>query len=396
MKWIKYTSRQETYANILLWSVMLIVPVVGMVVLSSVDNNYDFRWIDIWHVMRPMLVVLLAFLVHNYFIAPEIVYKNRKSRYFVLLLVLFLVFVVYQCTSGPPAKPSMMGPRVERDAGPHGPADGRGVMPSPADPPRHLDHRGGHHRGPKPLAGPHDFTMLSLLIFALGANLGLKLYFKTMREKQQVVELEKENLRQELTYLRYQVNPHFLMNTLNNIHALVDIDPEQAKVSIVHLSKFMRYLLYESDQELITLRQVVDLIKLYVDLMSKRYAESVDIRYDAPEQVPNVGLAPLIIIPFIENAFKHGVSYDSPSFIHMSLRVVDGNICFVCVNSKNHIVYEVGGVGLTNVVKRLDLIYGDQYSLHIDDGDNYRVELIVPADSMGSGTQTVKNLGNNF
>ena len=395
MKWIKYTSRQETYANILLWSVMLIVPVVGMVVLSSVDNNYDFRWIDIWHVMRPMLVVLLAFLVHNYFIAPEIVYKNRKRRYYVLLVVLLMAFVAYQCTSGPPAKPTMVSRQVEQDAGSRHGLDGQKPLPNPNTPPRHYDRgRGGHHRGPKPLAGPHDFTMFSLLIFALGANLGLKLYFKTMREKQQVVELEKENLRQELTYLRYQVNPHFLMNTLNNIHALVDIDPEQAKSSIVHLSKFMRYLLYESDQELITLRQVVDLVSLYIDLMSKRYAESVDIRFDAPEQVPNVGMAPLVIIPFIENAFKHGVSYDKPSFIHMSLRVVDSSICFVCVNSKNHIKHEVGGVGLANVVKRLDLIYGDQYSLHVDDGDNYRVELIVPADSLG--TQTMKNLANNY
>ena len=395
MKWIKYTSRQETYANILLWSVMLIVPVVGMVVLSSVDNNYDFRWIDIWHVMRPMLVVLLAFLVHNYFIAPEIVYKNRKRRYYVLLVVLLMAFVAYQCTSGPPAKPTMVSRQVEQDAGSRHGLDGQKPLPSPNTPPRHYDRgRGGHHRGPKPLAGPHDFTMFSLLIFALGANLGLKLYFKTMREKQQVVELEKENLRQELTYLRYQVNPHFLMNTLNNIHALVDIDPEQAKSSIVHLSKFMRYLLYESDQELITLRQVVDLVTLYIDLMSKRYAESVDIRFDAPEQVPNVGMAPLVIIPFIENAFKHGVSYDKPSFIHMSLRVVDSSICFVCVNSKNHIKHEVGGVGLANVVKRLDLIYGDQYSLHVDDGDNYRVELIVPADSLG--VQTMKNLANNY
>jgi len=101
-----------------------------------------------------------------------------------------------------------------------------------------------------------------------------------------------------------------------------------------------------------------------------------------------------VIIPFIENAFKHGVSYDKPSFIHMSLRVVDSSICFVCVNSKNHIKHEVGGVGLANVVKRLDLIYGDQYSLHVDDGDNYRVELIVPADSLG--VQTMKNLANNY
>ena len=373
MKWLRYTSRQESYANTLLWTVMLIVPLVGMVILSSVDNNYEYRWIDVWHILRPMCVVLLGFLIHNYFIAPQLIYHHNRLKYSIMLIALLVVFVLYQCNSGPPARPGWGQPQPAKvEANP-------GTQP----PPR-----------PKPLAGPHDFTMFSLLVFALGANLGIKLYFKTQLDMQHMAELEKENLRQELSYLRYQVNPHFLMNTLNNIHALVDIDPEQAKSSIVHLSKFMRYLLYESDQELITLRQVVDLVTLYIDLMSKRYAESVDIRFDAPEQVPNVGMAPLVIIPFIENAFKHGVSYDKPSFIHMSLRVVDSSICFVCVNSKNHIKHEVGGVGLANVVKRLDLIYGDQYSLHIDDGDNYRVELIVPADSLG--TQTMKNLANNY
>lgn len=392
MKWIKYTSRQETYANILLWSVMLIVPLVGMVVLSSVDNNYEFHWHDVWHVLKPLLVILLAFLIHNYFIAPELVYKQRRGRYFAMLSVLLLAFVAYQCTSGPPAKPGMHTP--PKHVATHG-HHGGSMAPRP-ELPRQPGPDGMHGRDPKPLATPHDFTMFALLVFSLGANLGIKLYFKTQHYHSHLAELEKENLRQELTYLRYQVNPHFLMNTLNNIHALVDIDPCEAKASIVHLSKFMRYLLYESEAEYIPLQQAVDLIHQYISLMSKRYAQKVDIRFTEPDQVPNVGIAPLIVMPFIENAFKHGVSYDKPSFIHMWLKVEEGNVCFGCVNSKNGVKHEYGGVGLANVRKRLDLIYGEHYSLNIDDAENYSVTLIVPAEPISMATGESHNLTKNI
>ncbi len=388
MKLVEYTSRQETYANILLWSVMLIVPMVGMVVLSSLDNNYEFRWIDAWHVLKPLLVILLAFLIHNYFIAPILIYKHNKMRYAVMLSILLIAFVAYQCTSGPPAKPGMLPPPEHAQMTKQHSND---KSARHAESKQHISQ--GRMHQPHPLATPHDFTMFSLLIFSLGANLGMKLYFKSQQDEQQLASLEKENLRQELVYLRYQINPHFLMNTLNNIHALVDIDPSEAKSSIVHLSKFMRYLLYDSEKEYITLQQAVDLVKQYIDLMSKRYCDSVDIRFDEPEQVPNVGLAPLILMPFIENAFKHGVSYNKPSFIHMALSVQDNRICFNCINSKNDIKHEVGGVGMTNVVKRLDLIYGDQYTLRVDDKEQYSVCLTVPAHHVGTAAATKnKNL----
>ncbi|MBR5727418.1 MAG: histidine kinase [Muribaculaceae bacterium] len=352
MKLFRYSSRQEACANALLWAVMFIVPLVGMVVLSSVDNNYLFRWIDLLHIWVPLVVVLLAFLIHNYFIAPVLVYEHNRLRYVVLLSILMMVFVFYQCATGPP------------DPGPGGPK----IIGAPPV---------------RPIAGPHDFTMFSLLVFALGANLGLKLYFKTQAEQKQLAELENHKLRQELTYLRYQVNPHFLMNTLNNIHALVDIEPEDAKTSIVQLSRFMRYLLYESDVERISLQKAIELIDQHISLMRIRYIDNVDIRFDSPHEVPQVGVAPLIIVPFVENAFKHGVSYDKPSFIHITLAVDKENIEFYCCNSKNNVKHDAGGVGIANVTKRLDLIYGDRYTLNIDDGDDtFKVTLIVPAEPL--------------
>lgn len=364
MKLLRYTSRQEAIANTLLWAVMFIVPLVGMVVLSSLDNNYKFRWFDLFHIWIPLAVVLLAFLIHNYFIAPQLIYEHHRKRYAVLLVCLLMAFVCYQCTNSPPPRPNH----------PNRPNDHEMMVP----PPETTDNK--TTTPPRPLAGPHDFTMFTLLVFALGANLGIKLYFKTQKDLSENAALENSNLRQQLTYLRYQVNPHFLMNTLNNIHALIDIEPEDAKRSIVQLSRFMRYLLYESHADYISLQDAINLMDQHISLMRIRYTDNVDIQVNVPQQVPQVGLAPLIFVPFIENAFKHGVSYDKPSFIHITLTVNGNNIEFACCNSKNNVKHETGGVGISNVTKRLDLIYGDKYTLDIEDGeDTYKVKLMVPA-----------------
>lgn len=358
MRLFRYTSRQEACADLLLWSVMFIVPLVGMVVLSSVDNNYSFRWSDLKHIWFPLVVILLAFIIHDIFIAPRLIYEHNRTRYVVLVGCLMIAFVCFQCASGPPGRP--FGEKMK--------ASTQQTVGKEKKPTFH------------PMAGPHDFTMFSLLVFALGANLGLKLYFKTQEEQKQRADLENENLRQELNYLRYQVNPHFLMNTLNNIHALCDIEPDTAKRSIVQLSRFMRYLLYESHNEQISLQHAIDLMNQHISLMSIRYTDNVDIRVDVPQEVPNVNLAPLVFVPFIENAFKHGVSYDKPSFIHITLTADNDNIEFGCCNSKNKVKHETGGVGLSNVTKRLDLIYGERYTLNIDDGEDcYRVKLVIPA-----------------
>ena len=171
------------------------------------------------------------------------------------------------------------------------------------------------------------------------------------------------------------------MNTLNNIHALVDIDPDQAKDSIVDMSKMMRYLLYESDKEYVTLDNAVIFLKKYLNLMKLRYNDQVHVLLEVPENThDDVAIAPLVFIPFVENAFKHGVAYDKPSTIDIGIEKKDGRLLFRCRNTKSHAKHEYGGVGLNNVTKRLELIYGNDYTLDIDDGDqSYDVLLDLPA-----------------
>ena len=174
------------------------------------------------------------------------------------------------------------------------------------------------------------------------------------------------------------------MNTLNNIHALVDIDPEKAKSTILELSKMMRFVLYDGNKTVVPLEREISFLQNYITLMKLRYTDKVRIQVDVAQPLPNKDVPPLIFITFVENAFKHGVSYRQESFIDISIEEtkhqVASQLVFTCKNSRipkeedKH-----GGVGLTNVRQRLDLIYGKGYQLDIqDEADMYTVKLAIP------------------
>ena len=216
-----------------------------------------------------------------------------------------------------------------------------------------------------------------------GANLGTKYYFRSRGDQKRLVELEKQNLEQQLEYLRYQINPHFFMNTLNNIHALVDIDPAKAQDTILELSKMMRFLLYEGNKNGVPLSREFEFLRTYISLMQLRYTDKVRITLDLPTELPDKTIPPLMLISFVENAFKHGVSYQRESFIEVKAEVKAERLYFSCRNSKGGNTDEgngkKGGVGLDNVRKRLNLLYDNDYTLHIQDApDIYTVEINIP------------------
>ena len=234
--------------------------------------------------------------------------------------------------------------------------------------------------GPPPIVGERDILAIVVLLLMFGANLGIKVYFRSRDDRKRLAALERENLEQQLEYLRYQINPHFFMNTLNNIHALVDIDPEQAKDTILELSKMMRFVLYEGNKQSVPLSRELDFVRHYVALMQLRYTDKVRITLDLPTEVPDCQIPPLILITFIENAFKHGVSYQHASFVEVTVVVEDGQLRFSCRNSKSEKSNEEkGGVGLENVRKRLHLLFDHDYTLRLrDQADVYSVELTLP------------------
>ncbi|MBS7396748.1 MAG: histidine kinase, partial [Prevotellamassilia sp.] len=223
-------------------------------------------------------------------------------------------------------------------------------------------------------------TAVVLLILAL--NLGVKNSVRSLADRRKLEELEKQNLENQIAYLKYQINPHFFMNTLNNIHALVDIDPERAKKTIVILSKMMRYLLYDGDRHFIPLRKEIESISHYVSLMKIRFSDDVKISLELPSVPPQAEVPPVLFTTFLENAFKHGISLRKPSFISISLEVDEENIVFHCRNSKNNISQssiEESGVGIANARRRLELLYGNNFSLELqNETDTYSVRLVIP------------------
>ena len=223
-----------------------------------------------------------------------------------------------------------------------------------------------------------------LAVLMMGMNLSIKLYYKTRAEANAQQEREKQILTQQRDYLRYQVNPHFLMNTLNNIHALVDINPALAKSTIRELSSLMRYILYEASSPTVSLQHEIVFMRKYTNLMRMRYAGHVKITSTVPDKVPDKQIPPLVFIIFVENAFKHGISYKEPSFINIDLVLQQDRVVFTCRNS-NHPrqASEKGGVGLRNVRRRLELIYGDSFKLDIcNDVEQFSIRLEMPFTDM--------------
>ena len=257
---------------------------------------------------------------------------------------------------------------------------------NPEQRPRGMGDPNGPGRFPKPTPFPYPPFVLRYLIhfiiafLMVGFNIAIKLFFKSFRDEEMLKELEHQRLQSELEYLKYQINPHFFMNTLNNIHALVDIDTGKAKSTIVELSKLMRYVLYEASNRTILLSREIQFLDNYIALMKLRYTGRVRIECCMPDEVPEVQIPPLLFISFVENAFKHGVSYQEESFIRVFMSVEDGRLAFRCSNS-NHgrSVEQHHGIGLENIRKRLRLLFGQDYTLSINErDDSFNVLLIIP------------------
>ena len=374
-------SRQENIIYLVVWGLLFAAPLLSLYVRTANDANAVFEWTEVFIVWRKFAVYLLLFLVHNFLLAPLLVYGRKRIAYFAIVVMILVGFTFFQCSSRPERGPKGPRPPMEQVEHHQPPFDQPPMGFKGEHPPHDFKHPFG---GPPPIVGEYDILAVIVLVLMFGANLGIKGYFRSRDDRKRLAELEKQNLEQQLEYLRYQINPHFFMNTLNNIHALVDIDPEKAKDTILELSKMMRFVLYEGNKQGVPLSSEFNFIRHYVTLMQLRYTDKVRIAVDLPQEVPDRQIPPLILITFIENAFKHGISYQRESFIEVTGAVDDETLRFSCRNSKPNSQQSTanshqGGVGLDNVRKRLNLIYDKQYSLKIkSEPDTYTVELIIP------------------
>ena len=226
----------------------------------------------------------------------------------------------------------------------------------------------------------YNFFITSFLVS--GFAVGLRYAESALRKEEEIKELEREKLNSELALLKNQVSPHFFFNTLNNIYSLIEINQKDAQEAVLSLSKMMRYMLYESEQGNTRLSHEIEFMNGYIDLMKLRMSDRVRLSVDWPSEYEDHDLPPLLFIPFIENAFKHGVSYQGKSFIEISLRSEADHITFTVRNSISGTNGSgprvASGIGLENVRKRLALLYPDRHELWIEEQDSvFSVKLAI-------------------
>jgi len=220
----------------------------------------------------------------------------------------------------------------------------------------------------------------AIMAFALSSSLRITMeWFNNERQKK---EMEAEKLSSELAFLKSQVNPHFLFNILNNICSLARKKSDETENAIIKLSQIMRYMLQDSKDEKVSLEKEVEYLNSYIELQRLRLPEKVKIDFTIDGQPELLSIEPLLLIPFVENAFKHGVSYQGSSAISIHLGTKGNNLSFTVRNNiakhKDEAVEQGSGIGLKNVMRRLELLYPGKHQLIItDDGNEYLVELDI-------------------
>ena len=349
------SSKIEGLFYLLVWALLLSVPYFSERVTGHPDwNNMAGHWINI-------AGFLLIFLVNVYILVPRLLLQKRYLLYFLFISGLILL-VIAANISLLPSLPSLVS----------------GM---------NFQHGGGR---PEDLNSPMQKPLfmvfadnLIISILTVGAGTTIRLMLKWLSEEKMRKDAEKEQLKTNLALLRHQVSPHFFMNTLNNIHSLIEIDTEKAQDAVVRLSTLMRYLLYDSAQNMIELKKEIEFINSFISLMQLRHSDEVEVTVVIPEQIPDVKIPPMLFISLLENAFKHGVNYPKKSSICFEIKVFGNSLNCVIKNSKHKVVAndqgEYSGIGLENIKQSLKLLYDDNFRLDILDKESeFEVDLNIP------------------
>jgi hypothetical protein len=221
-------------------------------------------------------------------------------------------------------------------------------------------------------------AMIAFLVVSFLVRIAQNLIINTIKKEQ----LQKQAINSELVYLKTQINPHFLFNTLNNIHTLVYTQAPAAPEAVMRLSSLMRYMLYESNAATVPLSIELDYLKDYIGLQQLRYKANDVVDFQIEGNVERCQIAPLLFIHLLENTYKHSPAKLETGSIKVNVSVEDDSLVFSCHNpvgnKTDNLLEEPGGIGLANVQKRLQLLYPEKHSLEIDKTEtHFRVQLKI-------------------
>jgi len=331
--------------HILAWLVLIILP---QIIIDRYWGNNNFI---AWGFYLNAIIYGAIFYINYIWLVPKFYLGEKKTSYFAFAAITIIAFyslfyVVSKHVIHDPERDKAITEAFEKLAQ-------EKIMPRP--PVRQLQ--------------VYYFGLISVII--TGFSIGLRVIEKQAASEKRQKELEKEKLNSELAFLKSQVSPHFFFNTLNNIYSLIEINTKDAQDAVLKLSKLMRYLLYESENGKTQLTHEINFMTHYIDLMKLRLSNKVKLEVDLPEEGTQLSIPPLLFIPFVENAFKHGISYREKSFISISMKTENKRITFSCDNSIGHSTEKEtrekhSGIGLENVKKRLNLLFPGKHVLKIE------------------------------
>jgi two-component system LytT family sensor kinase len=300
-------------------------------------------------------LMVIAFYLNSFILVPRFLLKNQSSIYFLIVAGIVAVIVLINIYADEWLNIHQLMEAAFHKKGP-------------------AKHRGGGRDH------SWDFAIIATSALVLGISTSITTIQKWQLDKQLHQDLEQERVSSELSFLKAQINPHFFFNTLNNIYALTHVDAEVSRKAIHQLSRMMRYVLYDTQNSTTLLSQEIAFIKDYISLMELRLTDVVKIEFTSPATLKDLAIAPMIFLPFIENAFKHGVSATQPSHIGISINqkdtLIELNVVNTIIKEQSNNLEKGSGIGLNNTRRRLDLLYPGKHTLVINESTTENIYLV--------------------
>ncbi|MBK0380450.1 sensor histidine kinase [Mucilaginibacter segetis] len=327
--------------HILIWGVLGLLLLFYQPLSWNIQVPYQF-WIKQFLILS---MLISAYYLNAYLLVPKFLLKNRIGIYFLLLVAIVIVIVLL---TGYIDKWLHMHRLMEAAFRKHGPPKAGGA---------------GGRRGFDTLT----FTVVALV---LGISTSITTTQTWKKGKQQQQKMEQDKISSELSFLKAQINPHFFFNTLNNIYALTLVNVETSRTALHQLSRMMRYVLYDTQNTTALLSQEVAFVKDYISLMQLRLTDKVSVNFNYPTPLKEYQVAPMLFLPFVENAFKHGISDTLPSNVNISIEQEDDKLTLIVQNAVFNVqgvsLEENKGIGLNNTIRRLALLYPKKHTLSVD------------------------------
>ncbi len=338
--------------HLLAWAILIGLP---LYFVRRWPVGKDFYWL--YYINA--LINGIIFYINYLFLVPKYFFGIKKYKYYLSVVILIACFYFVSDFSNK----KIFSYASEK-------SQSEQSFSQPENKGRRMSPEGAELVRPRPpFRNMHLFNYGFNSVFLVFFSLGLRVLERGSKIEKLQKETEKAKLNSELAFLKNQISPHFFFNTLNNIYALISINADDSQRAVLKLSKLMRYLLYESEQGNTRLSNEIDFMNNYIDLMKLRMNDKVELNIAFPEKYEDINIPPLLFVPFIENAFKHGISYREKSFINIGMDVTRQTVSFRCVNSISKTTEEDKnshtGIGLENAGKRLNLLFPGTHDLKI-------------------------------